>query len=139
MKRILSVIYYTIFLLVMLFIVGCQSELVAPEQLNISGRYQNDDYYPYNMIMLVEHNDTHVKATLEWSGFVAVLEGTFDAINNQVVIGGNLNGNQNISFNLIYSNYSLTGGFNYYNYGTQAIKLNLVNPLRKQHDQGGVF
>jgi len=136
LKLILIIIIYII---ISLSFNGCESNLVEPEQLNISGRYQNDDYYPYDMIMLVEHNDTHVKATLEWSGFTTVLEGTFDAKNSQVIMGGNFNGNQNISFNLIYSNYTLVGGFNYYNYGTQAIKLNLINPLKKQHDQGGVF
>lgn len=111
---------------------GCKSEITNPIE-TISGRYQSE-----SMILLLSQNGVNVSATLEWGGYTTDLTGKYDETNKQVIMAGNYFGNQNISFNLIYANQSLAGGYNYNGQGTQAISLRQVGKLKKTHDQGGI-
>lgn len=121
-------------IILVLILLGCEQSTEI-KTTDLTGRYQNADY---GMIMLVEHNYTHVTASLEWSGYITNLDGVFDAKNNQVIMSGNYFGTQNLSFDLfVGSDNSLTGSFNYNGQGSRNIKFILVNKLYK-HDQGSI-
>jgi hypothetical protein len=119
--------------LLMLLLISC-TKITEPEQLDISGRYQCADK---NMILLLEHFDRGISATLEWDGISTNLEGKFDFKNMQVIMNGLYYGAYQISFNLIYgSDKSLRGGY-VFSKGTQAVSFEFVNRLKK-HNQGGI-
>jgi len=127
MKRIVFIL-----LIAIMYVAGC-SQTSEPKELDISGRYQSDNY---GMILLLEHYYKQVSATIEWTGYSTTLEGHFDSKNNQVIMSGNYFGSQNISFNLFYKDNSLAGQF-VYNGQYSPISFKFVN-LLKHHNQGGL-
>lgn len=122
-----------IFLLWLILLAGC-TQVTEPERLDISGRYQSLDR---GMILLLEQNYRDVTATLEWEGISTNLSGKFDEINNQVIMSGLYYGSYQISFNLIYKDNFLAGGYVFQNNGTEAVRFEFKNKLNK-HDQGGL-
>ena len=123
-----------IFLLWLILLAGC-TQVTEPERLDISGRYQCMDK---SMILLLEHFDRGISATLEWEGISTNLTGKYDFINSQIIMNGTYYGTYQISFNLIYGqDKSLRGGFVFANNGTQAVAFEFKNKLLK-HQQGGI-
>lgn len=134
--KIAGISWALFFILIIVWLVvlaGC-SQISEPESLDITGRYQDTNN---SMILLLEHNYRNVTATLEWEGISTNLQGKFDEINSQVIMSGLYYGTYQISFNLIYGNNSLAGGFVFTNSGTQAVRFEFKNRLSK-HSQGGL-
>lgn len=112
---------------------GCDAVNGPLNKLDISARYQDLEN---GMILLLEHTDKSVSATLEWQGVSTELSGKFDAVSSQLIMSGNYFGSYNISFNLFYRDRILSGGYIFNNSGTKAVSFKYVNKLLK-HDQGG--
>lgn len=121
-------------LIIIAFMIGCSSVNEPEERVDITARYQDLNR---GMILLLEHNYRNVTATLEWEGITTELTGKFDYTENQVIMSGNYFGVYNISFNLIYKNKALAGGFVFNNSGTNSVRFEFVHKLLK-HDQGGM-
>jgi len=127
-----ALLFIVLIVWIVAFAWGC-TQVTEPGQLDITGRYQD---YDKSMILLLEHNYRNVTATLEWEGISTNLTGKFDEINSQVIMSGLYYGTYQISFNLIYKDGFLAGGFVFANNGTQAVRFEFKNKLNK-HDQGG--
>ncbi len=129
-----SIIIGLIILIWLILLAGCETINEPEKNLDITGRYQSLEQ---GMILLLEHNYRNVTATLEWEGISTNLSGKFDEVNSQVIMSGLYYGSYQISFNLIYNNNILAGGFVFANNGTQSVMFEFKNKLNK-HDQGGL-
>lgn len=113
-------------LLLLLFIIGCNSEITQPSLNNISGRYSNS-----HMILYLSELNSRCEADLDAFGYIQRLVGTYDRTTSHLVLS-----NAYFSFSLFYNNNKLAGAYTTYE-GSKEVELQFDHKINKLHDQGG--